>query len=98
MVSLWFVSHFVSHWVLHTLRGVSDISDTKRLADAINGLAVTRTEIMTERLKALADVLAQRIAHQTLEPMLTKKQAVRYCFTAVRFQRTSFPQRKLGKS
>ena len=31
---------------------------------------------MTERLKALADVLAQRIAHQTLEPMLTKKQVV----------------------
>jgi hypothetical protein len=53
---------------------------------------------MTESLKAFADVLAQRIAHQTLEPMLTKKQAARYCFTAVRFQRTSFPQRKSGKS
>ena len=33
---------------------MNDISDTKRLADAINMLALTMTQIMTERLRALA--------------------------------------------
>ena len=31
---------------------MNDASETKRLADAINALALTMTEIMTERLRA----------------------------------------------
>ena len=35
---------------------MSDISDTKRLADALNSLALTMTEIMMERLRAATDL------------------------------------------
>ena len=53
---------------------MTDISDTKRLADAIDALAVTMMEIMGERLKAIADAQEKRIVQQAWEPMVTKKQ------------------------
>ena len=49
-------------------------TDKKRVADAIDALAVTLMEIMGDRLKAIAEAQERRIAEQSWEPMLTKKQ------------------------
>ena len=62
---------------------MSNISDTKRLADAIGTLVVTMMEIMGERLKAIADAQEQRITQQTSEPMRTKKQVAEFFVEAV---------------
>jgi excisionase family DNA binding protein len=71
------------------------------VADAINALAVAMTQIMTTRLNAVASVLGQRIAHQTLEPMLTRKQAAKHFRVAIRtidtwMQQGYLPYCKLG--
>jgi hypothetical protein len=63
---------------------MNNISDTKRLADAIDSLAVTMMGIVGERLKAIADAQERRIARQTVEPMLTKKQVADHSQVDVR--------------
>jgi len=57
---------------------MNNISDTKRLADTIDALAVTLMEIMTEKLKAVAEAQARKIVSQTVEPMVTKRQVAEH--------------------
>lgn len=82
---------------------MSDYSDTKRLADAINALAVTMTQIMAERLRVVGEELEQRIAHHTLEPMLTKEQAAKHFQVALRtidtwMEQGYLPYYKVGRA
>jgi hypothetical protein len=49
-------------------------SDTKRLADAVTALAATLTEIMAEKLRAIAEIQEQKIAHKTIEPLMSRQQ------------------------
>jgi excisionase family DNA binding protein len=82
---------------------MSDISDTKRLADAINALALTVTEIMTERLLAATDLQEQKIASRMIDPMLTKREVaarLRFSVRAVDnwMKRGLIPYLKIGRS
>ena len=82
---------------------MSDISDTKRLADAINALALTMTEIMTERLRAATDLQEHKIANKMIDPMLNKRELaarMRFSVRAVDnwMKRGLIPYLKIGRS
>ena len=81
---------------------MSDISDTKRLADALNALALTMTEIMMERLRAATDLQEHKIANQLIDPMLTKKELAVRLHITVRtvdnwMKRGLLPHVKIGR-
>jgi len=51
---------------------MNTIPDTKRLADAVVTLASTLVEIMTERLRVIAETQKLSIAQKTIEPIMQK--------------------------
>jgi excisionase family DNA binding protein len=93
---------------------MNNISDTKRLADAVTALAATPTEIMTEKLRAISlgqeqtfrtmgQETEQKIAHRTIEPVLTKKQMAKHFGITARtlenwMKRGYVPHLKLGRN
>lgn len=82
---------------------MNDASETKRLADAINALALTMTEIMTERLRAATDLQGHKIANSMFDPMLTKREVaarLRFSVRAVDnwMKRGLIPYMKIGRS
>ena len=60
-------------WYVASMR---ETSETRRLADAINPLALTMTEIIAVRLRAAADLQEHRIANKMIDPMLNKGDAL----------------------
>ncbi len=63
---------------------MSETSETKRLADAINVLAITMTEIMTERLRAAAEGQGRMIAQAAFDTLLNKGQVAERLNVSVR--------------
>ena len=63
---------------------VNNTSDTKRLADAVTAFAATLTEIITEKLQTIAKIQEQKIAHKTIEPLLSRKQLAEHFGVSVR--------------
>ena len=53
---------------------MDQISETKRLAEAVANIAATITGIIDARMQSAAAVLEQRIAQKTIEPLLSKRQ------------------------
>lgn len=77
-------------------------SDTQRLAEAIEKFAATLTDIVTERLHTIAQIQEQKIAHKTIEPLLSKKQLAEALGASVRtienwMQKGYLPYYKLDK-
>lgn len=82
---------------------MDNTTDTKRLADAINALALTMTEIMTERLRAATDLQEHKIANKMIDPMLNKREIAARLRFSVRgvdnwMKRGLIPYLKIGRS
>jgi excisionase family DNA binding protein len=82
---------------------MSEISDTKRLADAINALAVTMTEIMTERMRMIAEDQKRKIGQRMIDPLLNKREIAQRLRFSVRsvdgwMKRGLIPYLKIGRS
>ena len=83
--------------------GMNDLSESKRLADAINALAVTMTEIMTERLRAVAEGQEGGIGIRMAEPLIDKRVVASRMGFTVRaldswMKRGLIPYYKIGRS
>ena len=59
-------------------------SETNRLGNAVSALAFLITEIITEKLHAVATVQEERIAGRAIEPVLTKRQRTELLQVSVR--------------
>jgi excisionase family DNA binding protein len=84
------------------LKGINNEPDTKRLADAVTALAVTWTEIMTEKLRAIAEIQEQKIAHKTIEPLMSRQQLAEHFGVSQRtietwMEKDYLPYYKLGR-
>lgn len=71
-------------WAWWFLRGMNERTETKRLAAAVAGVAATIAEIIDVRVQKLGELMEQKVATRTLEPMLTRKQLAEYFQVTVR--------------
>lgn len=59
-------------------------SDTKRLANAVAGIAATIAEIIDARVQELGEAMEQKFTMRTIEPMLTRKQLAEHFQVSLR--------------
>jgi len=83
-------------------RYMDQLSETKRLADAVANIAATITGIIDVRMQAAGLGLEQKIALKTIDPFLPKKQVAEHLHVSVRtldiwMARGILPYYKIGR-
>lgn len=65
-------------------RYMDEISENKRLANAVAGIAATITEIIDARMQQLGMAVENKVAMRTIEPLLNRKQVAEYFQVTIR--------------